>query len=121
MYNTLYSRGRLCDELADFMEEEERNSYTLQLEDTENWLYEEGEDADRPAYQLRLSDLKASLPNPIRNFFKDPYPNPHGTGEGFFGFGSSAFSMTFEFWPTIKKMFMRFPDEKLFFTDLDPV
>lgn len=51
-------RGRLCDELADFMEEEDRNSYTLQLEDTENWLYEEGEDADRPAYQLRLSDLK---------------------------------------------------------------
>jgi hypothetical protein len=28
------------------------------LKDTENWLYEEGEDADRPAYQLRLSDLK---------------------------------------------------------------
>ena len=51
-------RGRLCDELADFMEEEERSAYTLQLEDTENWLYEEGEDADRPAYQLRLSDLK---------------------------------------------------------------
>ncbi len=51
-------RGKLCDELADFMEEEDRNSYTLQLEDTENWLYEEGEDADRPAYQLRLSDLK---------------------------------------------------------------
>lgn len=51
-------RGRLCDELADYMEEEERNTYTLQLEDTENWLYEEGEDADRPAYQLRLSDLK---------------------------------------------------------------
>ena len=51
-------RGRICDELAEFMEEEDRNAYTLQLEDTENWLYEEGEDADRPAYHLRLSDLK---------------------------------------------------------------
>jgi hypothetical protein len=32
IHNTLTVRGRLCDELADFMEEEDRSSYTLQLE-----------------------------------------------------------------------------------------
>merc|ERR1712025_345325 len=51
-------RGKLCEELEEFMLEEDRNKYSLELEDAENWLYEDGEFADKPEYQKKLSDLK---------------------------------------------------------------
>jgi len=51
-------RGKLCDELEDFMLEDDRNTFTLQLEDMENWLYEDGEYAERNVYTNKLADLK---------------------------------------------------------------
>merc|ERR1712025_1458009 len=51
-------RGKLCEELEDFMLEEDRNKYSLELEDAENWLYEDGEFAEKPEYRKKLSDLK---------------------------------------------------------------
>lgn len=51
-------RGKLCDELEDFMVEEDRNSFSLELEDAENWLYEDGEYADKPAYTEKLTTLR---------------------------------------------------------------
>ena len=35
------------------MKEEDRNSFSLKLEDMENWLYEDGEFAERSVYQVR--------------------------------------------------------------------
>merc|ERR1712012_648651 len=51
-------RGKLCEELEDFMLEDDRNKFSLELEDAENWLYEDGEFAEKPEYQKKLSDLK---------------------------------------------------------------
>lgn len=33
----------------------------MMLEDTENWLYEEGEDQDKQVYVDKLEDLKVSV------------------------------------------------------------
>jgi len=52
-------RGKLCDELEDFMIEEDRNKYTLELEDAENWLYEDGEYAEKEAYIEKINLLKS--------------------------------------------------------------
>merc|ERR1719219_2641155 len=51
-------RGKLCEELEEFMIEEDRNKYSLELEDAENWLYEDGEFAEKPDYQKKLGELQ---------------------------------------------------------------
>lgn len=51
-------RGKLCDELEEYMQEDDRNAFTLQLEDLENWLYEDGEYAERSVYQNKLGDMR---------------------------------------------------------------
>lgn len=54
-------RGKLSsdEDLAQFIPENERDHLVLQLEDMENWLYEEGEDCNRQIYQDKLSELKS--------------------------------------------------------------
>lgn len=39
-------------------EMQERDSFTLKLEDTENWLYEDGEDQQKQVYIDKLAELK---------------------------------------------------------------
>jgi len=51
-------RGKLCEELEDFMVEEDRNKFSLELEDAENWLYEDGEYAEKVEYSQKLTQLK---------------------------------------------------------------
>ena len=51
-------RGKLCEELEEFMIEDDRNKYSLELEDAENWLYEDGEFAEKSEYQKKLSELQ---------------------------------------------------------------
>jgi len=51
-------RGKLCEELEEFMIEEDRNKYSLELEDAENWLYEDGEFSEKPEYQKKLNELQ---------------------------------------------------------------
>merc|ERR1712038_1839087 len=51
-------RGKLCEELEEFMLEDDRNKYSLELEDAENWLYEDGEFVEKPEYQKKLSELQ---------------------------------------------------------------
>ncbi|XP_030067605.1 heat shock 70 kDa protein 4 [Microcaecilia unicolor] len=58
-------RDKLCGILEKFVSEDDRNSFTLKLEDTENWLYEDGEDQPKQVYIDKLSDLK-SLGQPIQ-------------------------------------------------------
>merc|ERR1712098_494512 len=51
-------RGKLCEELEEFMIEEDRNKFSLELEDAENWLYEDGEYAEKAEYNQKLTQLK---------------------------------------------------------------
>lgn len=39
---------------------QERDSFSLKLEDTENWLYEEGEDQQKQVYIDKLAELKVN-------------------------------------------------------------
>ncbi|XP_025830868.1 heat shock 70 kDa protein 4 isoform X2 [Agrilus planipennis] len=54
-------RGKLsCEgELAPYVLETDGSKLISQLEDMENWLYEEGEDCNRQVYQDKLVDLKS--------------------------------------------------------------
>ncbi|XP_046432561.1 heat shock 70 kDa protein 4 isoform X1 [Neodiprion fabricii] len=61
-------RAKLSDEdqLATFVTDTDRETLCQTLDDTENWLYEEGEDCQRQVYSDRLSRLK-SQGEPIRD------------------------------------------------------
>ncbi|XP_012234476.1 97 kDa heat shock protein isoform X2 [Linepithema humile] len=47
------------DQLATFIAETDKEALCRTLEDTENWLYEEGEDCQRQIYSERLTRLKS--------------------------------------------------------------
>lgn len=46
------------DQLATFITETDKEALCRTLDDTENWLYEEGEDCQRQIYSERLTCLK---------------------------------------------------------------
>lgn len=51
-------RGRIYDELEQYISEADRDKLSRYLEDTENWLYEDGEDCQKQIYLDKLADLK---------------------------------------------------------------
>ena len=51
-------RSRLIDDLADFERDEVKSSINTELDSTENWLYEEGEECLKHVYVDRLAELK---------------------------------------------------------------
>ncbi|XP_077402578.1 heat shock 70 kDa protein 4-like isoform X2 [Vanacampus margaritifer] len=51
-------RDKLFGPLEKFITEADRNSFSLKLEDTETWLYEDGEDEKKQVYIDRLAELK---------------------------------------------------------------
>lgn len=53
------------EDLAPYMLENDRTSLVLQLEDMENWLYEEGEDCQKQVYMDKLGQLK-SIGEPVQ-------------------------------------------------------
>uniref|UniRef100_T1E692 Heat shock 70 kDa protein 4 n=1 Tax=Crotalus horridus TaxID=35024 RepID=T1E692_CROHD len=68
-------RDKLCSVYEKFVSEEDRNSFTLKLEDTENWLYEEGEDQPKQVYIDKLVELKA-VGQPIQARFQESEERP---------------------------------------------
>uniref|UniRef100_A0A1B6FPX4 Uncharacterized protein n=1 Tax=Cuerna arida TaxID=1464854 RepID=A0A1B6FPX4_9HEMI len=56
-------RGKLSseDELATFVSDADRHALTNQLDQMENWLYEEGEDCNRQVYAEKLTTLKLQV------------------------------------------------------------
>lgn len=48
---------------------QDRDAFSLKLEDTENWLYEDGEDQPKQVYIDKLSELKV-VSNNCSNFPK---------------------------------------------------
>ncbi|XP_058796639.1 heat shock 70 kDa protein 4 isoform X2 [Phymastichus coffea] len=61
------------DQLANFVQEHEREVLCRTLDDTENWLYEEGEECQRQVYSDRLARLR-SQGEPIKDL-KHEYEN----------------------------------------------
>lgn len=53
-------RGKLSseDELAPYVLDNDRDALIRQLDEMENWLYEEGEEVNRQVYQDKLAELK---------------------------------------------------------------
>ncbi|XP_076467430.1 heat shock 70 kDa protein 4-like [Babylonia areolata] len=51
-------RDKLSNEYEQYMKEEDRSAFSQQLEETENWLYEEGEDENKQVYVDRLAQLQ---------------------------------------------------------------
>lgn len=54
-------RGKIHEELEQFISEAARDKLSVQLEDTENWLYEEGEDCKKQIYLDKLAELKVRV------------------------------------------------------------
>lgn len=51
-------RGRIHDELEKYINDSDREKYSSLLNDTENWLYEDGEDCSKQVYIDKLAELK---------------------------------------------------------------
>ncbi|CAH1423788.1 unnamed protein product [Lactuca virosa] len=73
--NTLESfvydtREKLLSTHRSFATEEEREGISKNLQETEDWLYEDGDDESQQAYIQRLEDLR-KLVDPIENRYKE--------------------------------------------------
>ena len=51
-------REKIGEELEEYLTPDDKSKYSQQLEDTENWLYEDGEDVERSCYVDKLKELK---------------------------------------------------------------
>lgn len=68
-------RDKLSGEYEKFVSEDDRNNFTLKLEDTENWLYEDGEDQPKQVYVDKLAELR-TLGQPIKTRFQESEERP---------------------------------------------
>uniref|UniRef100_A0A8C4EI21 Heat shock protein 4a n=1 Tax=Dicentrarchus labrax TaxID=13489 RepID=A0A8C4EI21_DICLA len=59
-------RDKLHGVLEKFVNEADRDTFSLKLEDTENWLYEDGEDQHKQVYVDKLAELKGNSKTPIQ-------------------------------------------------------
>ncbi|KAK5653861.1 hypothetical protein OQA88_7785 [Cercophora sp. LCS_1] len=64
-------RNKLDDQYAEFASEEEKDKIRAKLTDSEDWLYDEGDDATKAVYIAKMDEIKA-LAGPIvqRHFEK---------------------------------------------------
>ncbi|XP_061600348.1 heat shock 70 kDa protein 4L [Cololabis saira] len=68
-------REKLCGIYQKYTNEEDSNRLTLMLEDTENWLYEDGEDQPKQVYEEKLEALKR-LGQPIQERHRENEDRP---------------------------------------------
>ncbi|XP_035290134.1 heat shock 70 kDa protein 4a [Anguilla anguilla] len=68
-------RDKLHGVLEKFVSEADRDTFSLKLEDTENWLYEDGEDQQKQVYIDKLAELK-KLGQPIQDRFMEAEERP---------------------------------------------
>ncbi|XP_051502760.1 heat shock 70 kDa protein 4L [Myxocyprinus asiaticus] len=73
-------RDKLCGIYEKYVTEDESNRLNLMLEDTENWLYEEGEDQEKEIYQEKLADLK-KFGEPIEKRYREHEGRPRAFDE----------------------------------------
>lgn len=63
-------RSKLFNTYRNFASEQERDGLSRCLQETEEWLYDDGDDETLHAYSAKLEDLK-QLVDPIENRYKD--------------------------------------------------
>lgn len=68
-------RDKLHGTLEKFVNESDRDMFSLKLEDTENWLYEDGEDQQKQVYIDKLAELK-KLGQPIYERYMEAEERP---------------------------------------------
>ncbi|KAM4621949.1 heat shock 70 kDa protein 4b [Polymixia lowei] len=68
-------RDKLHGMLEKFVGESDRDAMSLKLEDTENWLYEDGEDQPKQVYIDKLAELK-KLGQPIQERYMEAEERP---------------------------------------------
>ncbi|XP_056332957.1 heat shock 70 kDa protein 4L [Danio aesculapii] len=73
-------RDKLCGIYEKYVTEDESNRLTIMLEDTENWLYEEGEDQEKEIYQHKLAELK-KYGEPIEERYREHEGRPRAFDE----------------------------------------
>ncbi|XP_068607647.1 heat shock 70 kDa protein 4L [Brachionichthys hirsutus] len=73
-------RDKLCGLYERYITEEDNNQLTMMLEETENWLYEEGEDQPKQVYEEKLDALK-SLGQPIQDRHREHEDRPRAFEE----------------------------------------
>ncbi|KAG8004385.1 Heat shock 70 kDa protein 4 [Nibea albiflora] len=73
-------RDKLHGMLEKFVSESDRDALSLKLEDTENWLYEDGEDQPKQVYIDKLAELK-KLGQPIQERYTEAEERPKAFDE----------------------------------------
>lgn len=73
-------RDKLHGVLEKFVTEADRDLFSLKLEDTENWLYEDGEDQQKQVYIDKLAELK-TVGQPICDRFMEAEERPRAFEE----------------------------------------
>ncbi|KAM9354269.1 heat shock 70 kDa protein 4L [Pholidichthys leucotaenia] len=73
-------RDKLCGIYEKYISEEDSSRLTLMLEDTENWLYEDGEDQPKHVYEEKLDALKR-LGEPIQDRHREHEDRPRAFEE----------------------------------------
>ncbi|KAM6911175.1 heat shock 70 kDa protein 4a [Lycodopsis pacificus] len=68
-------RDKLHGVLEKFVNEADRDTFSLRLEDTENWLYEDGEDQQKQVYIDKLAELK-TMGQPICERYMEAEERP---------------------------------------------
>jgi heat shock protein 4 len=63
-------RNKLNDKYHDFVTDQEREQLTTKLQETEDWLYEDGEDETKGVYVAKLDELKKQG-DPIEERYKE--------------------------------------------------
>ncbi|KAK7926314.1 hypothetical protein WMY93_008624 [Mugilogobius chulae] len=73
-------RDKLHGVLEKYVTEADRDAFSLKLEDTENWLYEDGEDQQKQVYIDKLAELK-KMGQPICDRFTEAEERPRAFEE----------------------------------------
>lgn len=73
-------RDKLHGALEKFVTEADRDTFSLKLEDTENWLYEDGEDQQKHVYIDKLAELK-NMGQPIVDRYMEAEERPRAFEE----------------------------------------
>uniref|UniRef100_A0A3Q0T2Y6 Heat shock protein family A (Hsp70) member 4 like n=1 Tax=Amphilophus citrinellus TaxID=61819 RepID=A0A3Q0T2Y6_AMPCI len=73
-------RDKLCGIYEKYVTEADSNQLTLMLEDTEKWLYEDGEDQPKQVYEEKLDALKR-LGQPIQDRHREHEDRPRAFEE----------------------------------------
>ena len=64
----IYSiREKICEELEPYILEADREAYSRKLTETEDWLYEDGEECEKAVYEEKIKFIFRRLKNVLKN------------------------------------------------------